>query len=50
MDGEVLEVVEEVTLQRPCLAVGGAAGVLAWISPELAGHKRGFVPVFVGRG
>jgi len=34
MDGEVLEVVEEVTLQCPCLAVVGAAGMLAWISPE----------------
>jgi len=34
MDGEVLEVVEEVALQRPCLAVVGAAGMLAWISAE----------------
>lgn len=34
MDGEVLEVVEEVALQRPCLAVVGAAGMLAWRSPE----------------
>lgn len=34
MDGVILEVVEGVALQRPCLAVVGAAGMLAWRSPE----------------
>lgn len=50
MDCKVLEVVEEVALQRPRLAVVGTAGMLAWISPEPARHERGGIAVFVGRG
>lgn len=50
MNLEVFEMVEEVALQRPCFAVVGTSGMLAWIRPDPIGLEGRGVAVFVRRG
>lgn len=42
---EVFEMMEEVALQRPCLAIAWATRMLAWVRPDPPGLERSSVTV-----
>lgn len=42
---EVFEMIEEVALQRPCLAIVRATRMLAWVRPDRPGLERSSVTV-----